>query len=316
MMAPSTAWSERIDPNEAIRFARQGEALAKLHSAKSTRFGQGRLLHRKPVIAAQATFEVLADLPSEARYGLFATPGRYPAIVRLSNGSFDVQANAKGDIRGFAVKVQGVAGPSSLGGATDHQDFLFINHELFAARTSDEFVEFAGALAKGQLALLAHLFRSHGVRGALARLKVLSATIAKPFSGFATERFNTVVPIAIGPYAARVRLTPVSPAPPARKDFEVDMRDRLASGPIAYEVALQFFTDETTTPIENPTVVWPESQSPFKTVARLILTGIAESVEGLVFDPWGGLADHRPLGEMMRARKAAYHASQKRRGVA
>ena len=31
------------------------------------------------------------------------------------------------------------------------------------------------------------------------------------------------------------------------------------------------------------------------------------------FDPWMALADHRPLGEIMRARKAAYYASFKNR---
>ena len=38
-------------------------------------------------------------------------------------------------------------------------------------------------------------------------------------------------------------------------------------------------------------------------------------VERLRFDPWGGLAAHRPLGEIMRARKAAYFHSQKARGA-
>jgi hypothetical protein len=316
MGLPSTAWRERIEPDEAARFARQGETLAAMHAAKSARYGAGRLLHRKPVLAAQAAFEVLADLPAQARYGLFATPGRYPAVVRLSNGSFDVQANAMGDIRGFAVKVQAVAGPSSLGGAADHQDFLFINHESFAVRTSGEFVEVAAAAAKGRGTLLLRLLRNYGLRGALARMKTLSATLTKPFAGFASEKFNTVLPIAVGPYAARVGLTPPPPGRPARKDFEQDMRDRLAAGPLAYDVALQFFVDEAATPIENPTVAWPESQSPFVTVARLTLTGADADVEGMRFDPWGGLADHRPLGEIMRARKSAYRLSQKGRGAA
>jgi hypothetical protein len=316
MSLASTAWREQIDADEAARFARQAEILGTMHAAKTARFGTGRLLHRKAVLAARGTFEVLADLPAAARHGLFAAPGRYPALVRLSNGSFDVQANTKPDIRGFAVKVRGLAGPSSLDGTTDHQDFLFINHESFAARTSDEFVEVAAAAAKGPGTLLVRLFRSHGLRGAVTRLKALSATFTKPFSGFACETFNTVLPIAVGPYAARVRLTPVTPAGRAAKDFEQDMRERLAAGPVAYEVALQFFVDEQATPIENPTVAWPEARSPFVPVARLTLTDADAEVEGLRFDPWGGLADHRPLGEIMRARKSAYYLSQKGRGAA
>ena len=316
MGSPSTAWRERIDPEEEARFARQGERLGALHAARSARYGPGRLLHRKPVFAARATFEVLADPPAEARHGLFATPARYSAVARLSNGSFDVQANAKADIRGFAVKVMGVTGPSALGGVTDSQDFLFINHDLFASRTSDDFVDVAVAAARGQPALLVWLFRTFGLRGALSRLKTLAAALGKPFSGFATETFNTVLPIAIGPYAARVRLSPSAPALPSRKDFELDMRDRLGAGPVVYDIALQFFVDEAITPIENPTIAWPEAQSPFVNVGRLTLDGPADDVEAMKFDPWGGLADHRPLGEIMRARKAAYYLSQKGRGAA
>ena len=40
------------------------------------------------------------------------------------------------------------------------------------------------------------------------------------------------------------------------------MRDRLAVGPLAYALALQFFVDEQATPIEDPTVAWPEDRRP------------------------------------------------------
>ena len=316
MAQPSTAWRELIQSDEAARFARQSDRLRAMHAAKAARFGNGRLLHRKPVFAASARFEVLDNLPAPARHGLFAAPGRYGALVRLSNGSFDVQSNTKADIRGFAVKVQGIAGESSLGGQTDHQDFLFINHDVFAARTSDEFVDTAVAAGKGPGTLLLSLLRAYGLGGMLARLKALSGTLNKPFSGFATEAFNTVLPMAVGPYAARVRLTPSAQAAATGKDFEQDMRDRLSAGPLDYDVALQFFVDEAAPPIENPTVAWPQSQSPFVPVARLTLTGEAAGVEEMRFDPWGGLEAHRPLGEIMRARKAAYYLSQQGRGAA
>jgi hypothetical protein len=39
-------------------------------------------------------------------------------------------------------------------------------------------------------------------------------------------------------------------------------------------------------------------------------------IEASVFDPWQTLAAHRPLGEVMRARKVAYFESQKARGAA
>jgi hypothetical protein len=38
-------------------------------------------------------------------------------------------------------------------------------------------------------------------------------------------------------------------------------------------------------------------------------------IESAVFDPWSALADHRPLGDVMRARRVVYFESQKGRGA-
>ena len=61
-------------------------------------------------------------------------------------------------------------------------------------------------------------------------------------------------------------------------------------------------------------------------MARLILPqqyvdspegrSLASTIEAAVFDPWAALADHRPLGEVMRSRKVVYFESQKQRGAA
>jgi hypothetical protein len=40
---------------------------------------------------------------------------------------------------------------------------------------------------------------------------------------------------------------------------------------------------------------------------------LAREVEAGTFDPWQALAEHRPLGEVQRARKAVYFASQQAR---
>jgi len=316
MAQPSTDWRETIDPGEEARYARQAEQLSAIQAAKSAKYGTGRLLHRKPVLALAGSLEVLPNLPPHAAHGVFAAPGRFPATVRLSNGGMDVQSDSKPDIRGFAVKVTGVSGPAALGGTAVQQDFLLINHEAFAARNSDEFVGILPSVAKGPAALLWFMLRKFGLGGGLGRIKLLAATLGKPFAGFAAESFNTAVPFAVGPYAAKLRVVPVKPAPATGKDHGADMRAQIAKGPIAYDVALQFFTDEATTPIEDPTKVWPRDQSPFLTVARLTLDRVADDVEKLRFDPWGGLLAHRPLGEIMRARKAYYFASQKARGAA
>jgi catalase len=114
MKQPSTEWRERIAPDEAAHLVRVAKVIAGLQRVKSEKFGQGRALHRKQLLAATGTLEVFADLPDHARRGLFAVPGVHRALVRLSNGGPDIQANRVPDIRGFALKVFDVSGEAAL----------------------------------------------------------------------------------------------------------------------------------------------------------------------------------------------------------
>lgn len=320
MRQPSTDWRERIAPDEAQHFARVAKVIGDLQRAKSAKFGPGRALHRKQLLAATGTLEVPAGLPDHARHGLFATPGCHRALVRLSNGGPDIQSNKLPDIRGFALKVFDVAGEGALGGATDHQDFLMINQDRTPTADSREFIDFLEAATPGPLSGILHLFKAHGPFGGFARLRDLFGMLGKKFDGFAAERFNTVLPHRCGPYAVRVRLKPVGNPPSASrsKDIVEDMRERLAVGSLTWDLELQFFVDEATTPIEDASKAWPDAETPIVTVARLTLPrqgadAAAAEAEAARFDPWSGLASHRPLGEAMRARKVAYYESQKGR---
>jgi len=322
MKQPSTDWCERIAPDEAQHLVRVAKVIGGLQRVKSAKFGQGRALHRKPLLAATGRLEVLTDLPDHARHGLFATPGWHRVLVRLSNGGPDIQATKLPDIRGFALKVFDVAGEGALGGITDHQDFLMINQDRTPTADSREFIDFLEAATTGPLSGILQLFKAHGPFGGFARLRDLFGMLGKKFNGFAAERFNTVLPLCCGPYAVRVRLKPAGNPPPAArsKDIVEDMRERLAIGPLTWDLELQFFVDEATTPIEDASKAWPDAETPIVTVAHLILPqqdvyAAADEAEAAKFDPWGGLAAHRPLGEVMRARKVAYFESQKGRGA-
>lgn len=328
MPAPSTAWREQVAADEATRFAAYAQQFAAMQAAKSARFGPGRALHRKQQLGLKATLDVLEGLPAHAAQGLFAKARRFEALVRLSTGGADRAPDAKPDVRGFSFSVLGVQGESALGGPASQQGFALIQHPAFAFARVDEFVGLAVNASQGLPALLRYLLRRYGLAGGFAQLKRIGKTFGKPFKGFAVETFYSAAPIACGPYAARVRLRPVdASAPPARGHaWALDMADRLRQGAITYDLQLQFFTDEATTPIEDTSVDWPESAAPYVTVARLNLLkqdvdsaegqALAARAEAAVFDPWAALAAHRPLGEVMRARKVVYFESQQRRGAA
>lgn len=330
MTAPSTQWREQIADDEEQRFARYAQGLVEAQRRREAAQGPGRALHRRQLLALAATLDVHDDLPAHARHGLFAAAGRHEALVRLSNGGMDRRSDRRPDVRGFAVRVFGVQGRNALGtGETTSQDFTLINHTKFSAAKAADFVELVLALERGPLALIGHLIRRHGVLGALRAAKAAQAVIGKPFSGFATEPFHTVVPFACGPYAARARLLPPpsrSPRAGASEDWAADLRAQLDLGALSYRMQLQFFVDEATTPIEDASVDWPEAIAPYVDVATLTIAPQSfddaearqreSAAEAGRFDPWNALADHRPLGDVMRARKAAYFASQQARGAA
>jgi hypothetical protein len=295
MSPPSTAWKEQQDGDEEKRFADYAERIAAIQKKKSQKFGNGRAFHRKQLIALRARFEVLPDLPPHAAQG----------------------------------RVLGVTGAGALGGTTRAQDFVLINRQVFGFSKPDDFIELVLALFNGPLSLVGYLVRRYGVLGGLKRIAEVAKSMKRPFAGFAGERFFSAAPIANGPYAVRVRLepegTPAAAGPGAAADWAADMRAHLQRGPLVYRLQLQFFTDEKCTPIEDANVDWAESGSPYVTVGRLTIPQqsfddaeaqkLAREVDQATFDPWEALVEHRPLGGIMRARKAAYFASQKTRGV-
>ncbi|WBQ06060.1 hypothetical protein [Kribbella sp. CA-293567] len=314
---PSTEWCEVIEPGEGERHEQQGRAFVELQERKDEKFGGGRALHRKQVAALRATLDVPGELPAYAKQGLFAVPDKYDAWIRLSNGGFNRAPDSTPDIRGFSVKVLGVGGRAALGGEAVSQDFAMINHEHFSSATSEDFttVVTTGGSTPGKLAL--RLLRNPGL---IPRLKKVRTALNEPFSGFATQDFFTAAPLAFGSYAVRVKLAAASGQvnPQAADDWAADIYQRLDQAPLTYALQVQFFTDEQRTPIEDASATW---DAPYLTVGRLTIPrqhaepAFDEEVDAAKFDPWNALVAHRPLGEVMRARKVAYFASQQHRSA-
>lgn len=329
MKQPSKNFNEIVPPGEDEKFADYAVKLRTLQKVKSKEYGNGRLLHRKQTLAIRGELMVDKKLPEYAAQGIFAKPGKYPVIIRLSNGGLDVKADKAPDIRGFAFKVQKVSGRSALDGkSTSVQDFLLINHTTFSAARAEEFLDLLLALAKGGGAVLKHLMKAHGFFGMFAAMARFAKVIGKKFTSYLSENFSTVLPVKNGDYAMKLRIRPLSPqlGEPNKADITADVRKVLKSTPAEYAVELQFYTDADLTPIENASIEWPESESPWVRVGTLTLPvqdlegaeyeKFAATVEKMKFDPWNAIEEHQPLGNIMRARKHAYYVSQKERGAA
>ena len=331
MASPSTEWKETIPADEAAVFEGYAEALLKMQRRAAAGGKPSRALHAKG-IGATAELTILPDLPPHARQGLFATPATYPAYVRYSNGAGRRRADAKGDVRGVAIKVVGVEGKKIIPGmeSAKTQDFLLIRTPAIPFRDAHEFVKVVTA-ATNPLLLLPRVLGRLGVGRTVGLLPKLARSIGAPMLSLATTPYFSAAAVRCGDHAVRYALVPHAKDAPAKPGTSPDylgeeLCARLKRGPVGYDVRLQFYVDAARTPIEDFSVEWLEVDAPSATVARLTLPQqdvesprgrrVAEYVEELSFDPWHALEAHRPLGNVMRARSHAYRLSTKERGAA
>jgi hypothetical protein len=331
---PAADWKETVPAGEDAKHEAYAERLRALQRASAKETGSPcRALHAKGNCGVEGEFSVLADLPEYARSGLFAKPATYRAYVRYSNGNPARQSDTKGDVRGIAVKVVGVDGKKIIPGMEQErtQDFLLIRTPTIPFRDADEFVAVVTAAGQSPLLLLPRVLGSLGFARTLELLPKLAGGLKEPMLSLATTRYFSAAPIRYGAYAVHYALTPhAKPDPSAGKQassnyLHEDLAARLAKGPVVYDVGVQFYVDEAKTPIEDASVEWKEEDAPFVTVARLTLPEqaldsprgrkIADFIEGLSFDPWHALEEHRPLGNVMRARNPAYRLSTKERAA-
>jgi catalase len=327
-MPPSTDWHEKIEPNESVRFEGYAERLRALQRQRAAGGPVGRALHAKGQLGLEASFTVLPELPEHARVALFAEPATYPAYVRFSNGSSARQSDRKPDVRGVAIKLIGVSGRKIISGMEEAatQDFLLIRTPTTPFRNADEFLDFV--FAGLSPAKLPGVLLRYGPLRTIEILRRATKSLGLPTPSLATASYFSAAPIQFGRYAVHYVLVPHAKLENAQPSKSPDyLRDelsaRLRQGQVSYDFRVQFFSDEKSTPIEDASVEWKESDAPFLTLARLTLTKqdpetargvrLAEFVEGLSFDPWHAVTELRPLGNMMRARNPAYRLSTQER---
>ena len=327
---------ETIPVDEADDIQRVIQALEVILARSQAKSGQFRAdVHVKTHGYAQGEFGVLPNLPEELAQGLFEHDGVYPAVVRFSNAASHAQLDAVPDGRGMAIKVLGMEGDVVLAdeqrGPT--QDFVMINHPVFFARNVKDYlrleqvivqaddsslVTLQGALTGGDWNPLHWHWREM-----LAVARIAGQLPAHP----ASNTYFSMAPIRFGKYVAKYRAKPAGD----RHDSYLDLVKRLGSQADAMRLALeetlrtqevlfefqvQLRTAEQTMPIEDATVEWPESESPYRTVAHLLLPRQEiellrqqDAYQNLSFSVWHALAAHRPLGGINRVRRRAYALS-------
>ncbi|ACA15296.1 hypothetical protein M446_0738 [Methylobacterium sp. 4-46] len=298
------------------------------------RYGRAvRTSHAKSHGLAEGTLHVLDGLPPELRQGLFAEPRTYPVIARFSHVPGEYLDDRKVSApRGLSLKIFGVEGerlPGHEGETT--QDFILDTGTTFPAADAKAFLATIGALRRATPAPVAvKQAVSAGARAANAVLNAVglgSATLDffghPPYHPLA-EAYYSQTPLRYGAYVAKLAVRPATEGLRALIGRTIDLSgdenalrhavtDYLTTHPVAYEVAVQLCTDPARMPIEDASREWPEAESPYRPVARLVLPaqdsqGRIGKEEDLAFCPSHTLAAHRPLGSINRARLRAYEA--------
>jgi hypothetical protein len=328
-MNPSTKWAEIINEGEVEKLEKYAEAIHAIQKKNAEKGSAGRALHHKGLLGVKAEFTVLDTLPDYAKVGIFAAPKTFPAYVRFSNGGPTSGDDRQPDQRAVAVKVLQVPGKKIIHGLENAptQDFLMIRDPALPFKNADEFVPFITLIA-APMGLLKILFKV-GLFRTLAIIKRVKSAPKIPMISLATIKYFSASPIKFGAYAAHYTLKPRSVDGPGSQPGDTpnylgeELAERLKSGTVIYDFGVQFFIDENRTPIEDASVEWKEDMATFIALARLTLTQqdpdsapgrkLHEFIEKLSFDPWHAPEEFRPLGNMMRARRAAYKASVKER---
>jgi hypothetical protein len=214
----------------------------------------------------------------------------------------------------MSIKVYDVPGVNLTPGATT-QDLVLNSHPVMVASDTRSFLELMRAMDRGGLQQALYFLRHpRSARTGFAARSNPSSHLDIPYW--------STTPYLYGPdRAVKYIVRPCAPSSaqppnPLTDDYLRDaLRTRLATTEACFDFMVQFQSDDRRTPIEDATVEWKESDSPYRAVARIRIPpqrvddpARLRACEDTSFNPWHALAEHRPIGSMNRARREIYRA--------
>jgi hypothetical protein len=262
---------ETIRANEQVVSAQISDTMCRISAAIGDQFRHTmRPVHAKSHGLLRAKLTIQGDVPEQYRQGLFAQPGTFDAIVRLSTIPGDILPDSVPPPRGSAIKVIGTpeAAPMLPGHEQHHtHGFLCETGKAFGVPDAEAFL-------KQILFFEKHATDSPTLKEAVSTAARLAESAMETVGG----RIETLKKLGY---------------PETHILGEWSMCAQLA-------------TDLEKTPIEDASEVWPEELSPYVTVASL--TAEPQDAYSAARRIFVELA-HQPLGNINRARKFACHAA-------
>jgi hypothetical protein len=264
---------EAIRANEQEVSAQISDAMRRISVAIGDQFRHTmRPVHAKSHGLLRAKLSIQGDVPEQYRQGLFAEPGTFDAIVRLSTIPGDILPDNVSSPRGWAIKVIGTpAAAAMLPGHEQHhtQDFLCETGKAFGVPDAEAFLKQIlffekhatdSPTLKEAVSTAARLAESaiETVGGRIETLKKLGY----PQTHILGEFFYSQTPLRYGNYIAKIAFVPASKNLVALKDKKLEhpgnhsaLRDAVVrffkTQRAEWNICAQLATDIEKTPVED-----------------------------------------------------------------
>lgn len=293
-----------------------------------------RASHAKSSACVTGELTIAADLPPELAQGLFATPGTHPIAVRFAQGPGETLGDRVSTHRGMSIKVFDVPGEKLPGHDADTQDFVLATGTTFPSGTAAGFLRDgtligkSTGLSEGAKSAVSSTMRNlNRVLHAFGTESALADFFGHPYSHPLADSYFSQAPIRYGDYVVKLAAVPSTVGQRSLSEWRLDPHvdedgfrhaaiDFFREHDVMFELKAQLWADAERQPIEDASVDWPVSVSPYRTVATLRLPRqdayspdrVRYFDEVMTFRPAHSLAAHQPLGSVMRARLQVYRA--------
>lgn len=285
-----------------------------------------RAFHAKCIGLVKAEVKSLDNLDEDLKVGLFKTDKTYKAWVRFSNGAGEVLPDAKKAARGMAIKILDVESeefidPDPEGNTQDI--ILFTSRTHLPVTAGKQFAVPRVVLGTGLVRLIAIIM---GLPRKLSAVKIFRQGQFKT-PNILEETYYSATPYAFGKRIIKWQVRPfktIASTMPEKPVFNFLTKRLIADlsehskEDITFGLFVQFHKDESTTPINDPSVLW---KTPFHQVAVISIpkqkeidTAERAAIDiNMSFSPGHSMKEHEPLGDVNMIRRKVYGELSKER---
>ncbi|RTQ48532.1 catalase [Hymenobacter gummosus] len=330
---------EQEQPNEQQLIDETVESMARVNRFMFEKNRHAiRDAHAKSHGVLRGELHIYPDLPAHLAQGLFREARVYPVILRLSSAPGAINPDTHWAVKGLAVKIIGVEGRKFLPEQADEvtQDFLMVNDTVIPTGDIKSYHDLQLRQEKIMLHTPPVVQNLLTEAGTLANQALEAVGIKKevpliapphPKNNILGETYTTLGALRFGEYVAKISVAPLSDNVRALAGQQVDIKEPEGWSQLVqeffraqgaeYELRAQLSTDLQTMPVEDGSVDWPQDQSPYQPLGRLVIPA-QESFsparrvfadDQLSFNPFHCLPEHQPLGSINRVRIKAYERS-------